>query len=324
MRATKVSRILFVVLMSAFLLTGWQAWAEEQNAGKPGPPEQAQASASKIKVAYKVSLADLAKKLPTKLMVYRTSLDPQGASQVQAVKKFFGDGKNVFAEVPKNSGGLFAADLDRLWARVPGIDEQVPPLDEKKIRTAANSFLSEIKGIPVGTRVSRFSNDTVEMADKEGKRRTLPFGANLTYRRVVNGYRVVGPGGKIKVFHDIDGLVAGYLRVWRSLKAEKKRSLVNVFKAAETFDQNPLGDTLLADISRVNVNKINLAYLERGVNHAQSYLQPIYVFDCTAFYKGSESTQSTRFTRYVAALSEPPEPLMPQGQVYQSDPRPKR
>ena len=322
MQATKLSGFFVVAIISAFLLMDSQAWAKEE-AVRHGSASQPNVTAMGIKVVYKVDLEQLAKKLPGRLMVYRTSPDQGGESQMEAVKKFFGSESNMVVDMQKASGGIFAADLNRLWARVPGFNDEVPPLDRKQILAATAAFLSEINGNPQEKTVRRFSTDSVELTDKEGKQKVLPLGANITYRRILNGYKVIGPGGKIKIFHDSEGMVAGYLRVWRSLKAESVKPLIGVFGARDEFNKNPLGDTLLADISEVNVNNITLAYLERGINQSQNYLQPIYVFDCTAFYKGTEKAEGTRYTRYVAALTKQPEPLWQEGEEYKSDRRRK-
>jgi hypothetical protein len=224
MQATKLSGFFVVAIISAFLLMDSQAWAKEE-AVRHGSASQPNVTATEIKVVYKVDLEQLAKKLPGRLMVYRTSPDQGGESQMDAVKKFFGSESNKVVVMQKASGGILRRTSTTLGKSAWSSTNEVPPSQEQ-ILAATATFLYEINGNPQEKTVRRFSTDSVELTDKEGKQKVLPLGANITYRRILNGYKVIGPGGKIKIFHDSEGMVAGYLRVWRSLKAESVKPLI--------------------------------------------------------------------------------------------------
>lgn len=271
-----------------------------------------------IEVVFQVSLDELAKKFPGKLMVYRTYPDPEGMAQRTALERFFG--KSAYFEVEEVSGGVFCADLSRLWAKAPRPGDKVPTLRDRSLRATVQEFLTAIRGIPEEKTTVSTSTDRMEFVDPRGTRQSLPLSYNLTYRRLLEGYEVVGPGGKIKVFLDLGGQVAGYLRVWRKLAPVGEQALISVYEAAERFKTDPLGTVLLADVKRVVVSELRLAYLARGMADPQHYLQPIFLFTCTAYTQKGEQTQ---YVRYMEALSQPPEPLWPEGGSYSPEERPR-
>jgi len=144
------------------------------------------------------------------------------------------------------------------------------------------------------------------------------MGVNVTYRRILEGYEVVGPGGKLKIFHDMNGDVAGYLRVWRKLSPEKEmQPLIPIRQAVGRFQENPLGRSLLSDVKKVEVTEIRIAYLEHGITVSQHYLQPIYFFSCIAHVKSGDRKVQIPYVRYMEALVNPPESLWPNGRKYE-------
>lgn len=275
---------------------------------------------SQIEVVFQVSLDELAMKLPKKLMLYQASPDPIAITQRQALERFFG--KAAYFEVAEASGGLFCADLSRLWAKAPRPDDQVLALGAQEIRTIAERFLAQIGGMPGEKIVVYTSTDTMEFVDTRGQRRTLPVGYNMTCRRLVDGYEVVGPGGKIKVFLDLSGQVAGYLRVWRRLVPLREEPLITIHQAADKFKTKPLGNVLLADVKKVEVKGIKLVYFELGMYERQRYLQPAYEFQCVAYVEGDGKIWQVPYTVYIEALQQLPEPLWPSGPQYEPGGRP--
>jgi hypothetical protein len=287
-----------------------------------GGAQEADVTKSRIEVAFDVSLEDLADKLPKELMLFRCSPDRAAGMQRKAVESAL-RGKFHF-ELAEPSGGLLAADRSRLWMEPPkrGSKPRLPA--DADIRAAAETFLRTINGAPSDTHTVRVSTDTIVFLDREGQQQTLPMGANTTYRRVIDGYEVVGPGGKIKTFHALNGDVVGYLRVWRELEPAELQPLIPVDEAARRFQENPMGRSLLANVFKVEVRGIELGYLERGLGAPQEYLQPVYVFHAIAHSKGMTEVTTTPLTRYVEALAKPPEPLWPAGREYESGERPSK
>jgi hypothetical protein len=164
----------------------------------------------------------------------------------------------------------------------------------------------------------------MELMDKNGERRSLPMGVNVTYRRLLEGYEVVGPGGKLKIFHDTNGDVVGYQRVWRKLSPEKERQpLISIRQAADRFKENPLGRTLLSDVDKIEVTEIRVAYLEHGIAVSQQYIQPIYLFSCIAQVKSGDRMAQVPYARYMEALVKPQDALWPSGRKHEPGVRPK-
>jgi len=299
---------LFLLLMSGlFFILTWQAQAGNQ----------------KIEVAFQVSINELVKKMPKKMTVYRTVPDEVGQTQREALKTFLGKGSHF--ELQEASGGVFAGDMTRMWAKSPNFTDEIKDPDEKHILMTTENFLAKIKGQPGEQQtVRRVSVDTMELMNKSGERRSLPMGINVTYRRLLEGYEVVGPGGKLKIFHDTNGDVVGYLRVWRKLSPEKEaQPLIPIRQAADRFKENPLGRSLLSDVKKVEVTEIRIAYLEHGITVSQHYLQPIYLFSCIAHVKSGDRTARIPYVRYMGALVKPPETLWPSGRKHEPGIRPK-
>jgi len=314
-------KVLRVVMVTAALLAGALAIGSGQPVVPIKPPLVAPLLLGGIEVVFQVSLDELARKLPEKLMVYRTYPDPEGMAQRTALERFFG--RSAYFEVEQASGGVFCADLSRLWAKAPQPGDKVPTLGAQALRATAQGFLAAIRGIPEGEVTVSTSTDRMEFVDPRGRRQSLPLGYNVTYRRLLEGYEVIGPGGKIKVFLDLNGQVAGYLRVWRKLTPVREQALLSVYEAAERFKKDPLGTVLLADVKRVVVSDIRLAYLARGMADPQRFLQPIFVFTCTAYTQAEGKGEQTQYVRYMEALSQPPESLWPKGGSYSPEDRPR-
>ena len=314
---------LFLLLTSGLLVANWQVQAKtlktniDKSSLDPSISKQ-------IEVAFLVSLDELAQKMPTDMALYICAPDEVGATQREALQAFMG--KRAYFELQEASGGVFAGDMDRLWAKAPQFDDTIESPDEKRIRTKAENFLTQINGLPGDQKtIRRVSFDTMELMDKDGKRRSLPMGVNVTYRRLLEGYEVVGPGGKLKVFHDTKGDVVGYQRVWRKLSLEKEnQSLISINQVVERFKENPLGRALLSDVEKVEVKEVRLVYLEHGISDFQKYLQPVYLFSCIAHVKAADRVVQVPYVRYMEALVVPPENLWSSGRKQASDIRPKK
>jgi hypothetical protein len=188
------------------------------------------------------------------------------------------------------------------------------------VRASAENFLRKINGLPgKQATVQRVSYEQMEMRDKAGRHTQLPMAANVTYRRLLGGYEGVGPGGKVKVFHDMRGNVAGYLRVWRTLTPiSRGEPLISLDEAVKRFKENPLGRVMLSGVTRVEVLDMRPAYLELGLGDVQQYVQPIFLFDCMAYVQGGDRESQVPYVRYMEALVKVPEPLWPEGKTHES------
>jgi hypothetical protein len=281
------------------------------------------AKAKPIEVVFKISLDDLAKRIPRSMLLYRAEPDAVAMEQRKSLAKLFGKAGHL--ETHEQSGGVFAADMHRLWADAPEKATEAKAMDKRAVQASAERFLQRINGLPGKQKtVRQISFDKMERMDKEGKKETHAMSANITYRRLLNGYQGVGPGGKLKVFHDMQGQVAGYMRVWRKLTPEKRpQPVISLREAAERFKRDPLGRVMLAGVTRVEVTALRPAYLELGMMERQKYVQPVYVFDCLAYVKAGDRETKVPYVRYMQALEKPPEALWPGGKSHKIGDRPK-
>jgi len=225
--------------------------------------QEVRPAGSKIEIVYEVDLGELAERLPRELMLYTTKPDPVAASQQKALEAALG-GRFHF-EASEASGGVFAVDRSRLWMRPPKPNDDAVELSKDEVRRVAESFLDTIDGMPPKTVTTAISTDTMVFIDRDGGEKRVPMGRNTTYRRLLDGIEVAGPGGKIKTFHDLKGHVVGYLRVWRELEPAEVMPLIPMDEAIRRFEERPLGRSLLGGVSKVDVTRVQLGYLERGL-----------------------------------------------------------
>ena len=272
-----------------------------------------------IEVEFQVPLENLEKQFPSVMMVFRTSYDEDATRQLEALSGVLGG--SVYLERSQESGGIFAADMERLWAKMPEPGERVNVLSTERLRVAAEGFLAQIGGsLKLETTVN-ITTDEVEFVDEAGRTERAVIGHNVTYRRLPRDYEGVGPGGKVKIFFDLNGEPSGYLRVWRELSPLYEQPVIPVSQAAEQFSDDPLGRVLLADVEKVVVTDLRLAYYEQGISSYQEYLQPVYVFVCTAFSSVDDKSEPVEYVRYMEALEKPLELLWSDGSRYEAEPR---
>ncbi len=216
-------------------------------------------------------------------------------------------GTNPYVEVGSKSGGIFCADLDRLWADSPESEEPTVEVNEDLAIQVAERFLASIGKPDKDIAPPTVSVDWMDVTDRTGKSWRVLQGYNVTYRRLIDGYTSTGPGGRIRVFLDRNVEVVGYLRVWRELTPYEKFARTSVSEAVDSVKRNPLGHVTLGGVRWVEVNDIELAYLEWGTEEAQRYIQPVYVFHCTAHGDSWEA----QYVRYQEAIDCSPEPIWP-------------
>lgn len=268
--------------------------------------------AAEIDIQFKVSAAKLKADSPSSMFFYRCAMDRSSQNQKASLKEFFG--QSSFMEIREKSGGIFAADMKRLWASRPKMNDDIKRMGKREALQKTDDFLKRVKGTPVESIVKRFSEDKMKFIKKDQEESSLPMGWNVTYRRVLKNYEVVGPGGKIKTYLNTNGDIVGYIRIWRELSPEKEAPIISPDKAVEKFKKDPIGTALLSNVEKIEVTDIKLAYLELGISASQNYLQPIYLFRAMAYSKGrGDKLTELPYTRYIAALADPPEALWPKG-----------
>ncbi len=271
------------------------------------------------------SVQQLAKAMPKRLPYYECSVDMAAANRMcDAVQQRLGvTGKRVKDEdgdesVMSNhreveligaSGSVFAADLNRLWAELPRPGNQ--SLGEDEARNAAIGFLKQI-GAPLGDADAvRVFRDTVVLNDREGRPQQLPGPVQVSIRPALNGLPVVGAGGKLKVYFDNNGKIAGCLvvrRKWTRASAEAE-----VLPLATALRRMAAGEAMTALTlerpQRIAVRDISLGYFARSASEHQSYLQPVYVFRGIASGGVGADAWETPYEGYLVALAKPLESL---------------
>lgn len=270
---------------------------------------------SGLDIEFQVSIDRLAAEAPKSMFFYRCAPDKSSQKQKEPLQEFFG--KTSFMELKEESGGIFSADMTRLWIKPPKPEAEIERLKKEEAFRKTDEFLKSINGTPKASTLRRFSEDRIEFIKKSRQMRSVPVGWNVTYRKLLRDYEVTGPGGKIKTYFDSKGEIAGYIRVWRELKTGKKARIISPNEAAEKFKKDPIGRALLSGVEKIEVTDIQLAYLEQGISASQNYLQPIYFFKAMAYTKnGKDKMTKLPYTRYIPALEQPPEDLWPKGREH--------
>ncbi len=278
------------------------------------------------------------------------------ASEDESGVQVLEDGGRIL-ELRDVSGSVFAGDMNRLWAQGPANDSTataattrattvsgvlarpvltIARLGNAAVQERALNFLRSI-GAPLPEKPAEFvvavSQDDFQIArPTPGQAGTMVRGQQVTTvrgpaqvcaRPLVNGLPMVGPGGKLKVFMDMEGKVAGCFIVMRSREqAQAKAALLPLADAARQFEQGgALAALTLTTPDRIVIRDISVGYFSKSAVQAQEFLQPVYVFEGTAYGRAGENSWKVPYEQYLPALKEVPEPLWPVGVVFKAGPR---
>jgi len=107
-----------------------------------------------------------------------------------------------------------------------------------------------------------------------------PISTDVQYGRKINGIPVTGEGSFIKVILGNDGELLYLNKVWRSVEPAGTEKVISVSKAIEKLGRGEVLDPLRC-ICDINVDRIYIAYWEKGAGVEQEYLDPIWVFSGT-------------------------------------------
>ncbi len=66
-----------------------------------------------------------------------------------------------------------------------------------------------------------------------------------------------------------------------------------------------------------------MAYFSKSAVQSQEFLQPVYVFEGTAYGRAGENSWKVPYEQCIPALKEVPEPMWPAGVVFKAGPRVK-
>lgn len=245
-----------------------------------------------------------------------------------------------YLEVGKISSAVFYGEMDRLWTQGPIPDKRMEfkVTDDKGAREIALELLTSLNFAKTDLRFMTLQSEArvVEILKPNEKEPSkVVVGRTVTVRRTLNGLPVIGPGSKIKVYIEGDGRMAGWLSVWRpfggapgylvTLKSpprpETKRRL-SVDAAVKRLMQNPLEHMLIADVEKVIIKDVELAYYAKSASEKQEYLQPVYAF--TGVMQGGKDTKrpfELPYQQYIIAIEKPLEGIWDKGIEHKVEPR---
>ena len=220
---------------------------------------------------------------------------------------------NWIVELYTVSGGIWAADRERLWN--PDLSPDLPDAD--KARTLADEFLKATgllsRRSPEVAFVRRQEQPSTQVAffDVKSCKRTghkLDIQVNYVAQIKVAGaggkpltLPVVGGGGEFNVILGDKGKVIGFSGVWRPIdKIEKEAKLVSKEVIHEAARK-------MLEVRGVKIIALesSLAYYSAPASEAQAFLYPVWVV--RARVTAAEKTFDVR-TLYFSATERPPAP----------------
>lgn len=104
-----------------------------------------------------------------------------------------------------------------------------------------------------------------------------PISTNVQYARKIDGIPVTGDGSFIKIELGNDGELLYLNKVWRTVEPAGTEKIIPVSKAIEKLGRGEVLDPLKC-ICDINVDRIYIAYWEKGAGVPQEYLDPVWVF----------------------------------------------
>lgn len=119
-----------------------------------------------------------------------------------------------------------------------------------------------------------------ERAIGKEKGENIPLFVEVTYKRVINGTPVVGPGDFILVTINGSGEILSYLKTWRALEEGGKVELITVEEAIAELEK---GNTIETPVNPyeypIVIDKIYLGYYSKPLGEKQEFYKPVWVFE---------------------------------------------
>jgi hypothetical protein len=146
----------------------------------------------------------------------------------------------------------------------------------------AQNILERYGGLPEGAIL--VYNKTEYLEEKSGSSYHViakyPVSTDIFYGRKLNGVKVTGDGGFIKVILGNDDELLYLNKVWRTVEPAGTENVIPVTKAIEKLGRGEVLDPLKC-FCDINVDRIDIAYWEKGAGVDQEYLDPVWVFSGT-------------------------------------------
>jgi hypothetical protein len=107
-----------------------------------------------------------------------------------------------------------------------------------------------------------------------------PISTDVQYGRKINGVPVTGEGSFIKIILGNDGELLYLNKVWRTVEPAGTEKIIPISQAIEKLGRGEVLNPLKC-ICDINVDRIYIAYWEKGAGVQQEYLDPVWVFSGT-------------------------------------------
>lgn len=232
--------------------------------------------------------------LPSSLTVYdaaAVAVDSAGVAQLGESLGVYGPAVreagawwmasgNRYLKVSETAGVDYG-DLSRLW-RPRSTSPALP--GEAAARGLATSFLSAAGLLPAGADppVARFTDVQARVNRSSGEvEQEFPTDVQVLFHRNLDGWPVVGPGGKVLAYVGEGGKVDGATQVWRSLSAAGSVTLLDSAAVMAVLERHGQRATLggMPRLAERRLRGLGLGYWEAGFDAAQDQVFPVYLLD---------------------------------------------
>lgn len=210
----------------------------------------------------------------------------------------YGDGNFYMEDGPKyltvnQTAGIDYGNLARLWvprATAPSL----PSLEDAE--TIAVGFLNASGLLPADTEDSPtvIHSDIQSLRDKATGEVVggveFPTDIQVSYRRELNGFPVMGGGGLLAYVGEGSVELSGMTKTWRELNDQGMISLLDSSTALDYFHTYG-GRLILGNLSymydSLTVQEVGQGYYEAGFGTAEDYVFPVYLLNCELYRSGN-------------------------------------
>ena len=142
--------------------------------------------------------------------------------------------------------------------------------------------LEKYGGLPQGALMTYAKTEYLEQRNLDTGQTIAkyPVSTKVQYARKIDGIPVTGDGSFIKIELGNDGELLYLNKVWRTVEPAGTEKVIPLSKAIEKLGRGEVLDPLKC-ICDINVDRIYIAYWEKGTGVPQEYLDPVWVFSGT-------------------------------------------
>jgi len=232
---------------------------------------------------------------PDKMMVYKVKRPEVTVEKVLALAEALGLEGNITEtdekfivrngsfelEVLKASGRVAYADLSKIYGDISNPPNL--PSEDSAIESAIK-FLSDKGLMPSDAEFSKVVTDFAEIARKDPNTsevsvEKIDLVMQVMFSREIDGFPVVGPGSKLKVYIGDNGDVVGVYKCWRAYEPYEQFDILTAKQAFERLKERGICGVKALTGEKVTVKEVYLAYYARPAVDKQEYFQPVFVFE---------------------------------------------